>query len=63
MQAVVFGQAAVAVAVAVGAIRLLSALASVKYSTAGATMMKKMGAETRSAFRFFSYPRMSPHDS
>ena len=52
MQAVVSGQAAVGVAVS--AIQLLSALASVKASAAGATVMEERGAETRSAFMFFT---------
>jgi len=52
MQAVVSGQAAVGVAVS--AIQLLSALASVKTSPAGATIMREQAAETRSAFVFFA---------
>ena len=52
MQAVVSGQAAVGVAVS--AIQLLSALASVKTSAAGTTVVEERGAETRSAFVFFT---------
>ena len=52
LQAVVSGQAAVGVAVS--AIQLLGALASVKSSAAGATAMEERGAETRSAFLFFT---------
>ena len=52
IQAVVSGQAAVGVAVS--AIQLLSALASVKASPAGATIVEERGAETRSAFAFFA---------
>ena len=51
-QAGVSGQAAVGVAVS--AIQLLSALASVKASAAGTTVMEERGAETRSAFVFFT---------
>lgn len=51
MQAVSSGQAAVGVAVS--GIQLLSALASVKTSP-GATVTVESGAETRSAFTFFS---------
>jgi len=52
MQAVVSGQAAVGVAVS--AIQLLGALASVKASPAGAVVMEEKTPETRSAFVFFS---------
>jgi len=52
MQAVVSGQAAVGVAVS--AIQLLGALASVKASPAGATVMEESTPETRSAFVFFA---------
>ena len=52
MQAVVSGQAAVGVAVS--AIQLLSALATVKTSPAGVTIMEERAAETRSAFVFFA---------
>lgn len=52
MQAVVSGQAAVGVAVS--AIQLLSALASVRASPARATIAEEKGAETRSAFAFFA---------
>jgi len=52
MQAVVSGQAAVGVAVS--AIQLLSALASVRTSPAKATIIEERGAETRSAFMFFA---------
>lgn len=52
LQAVVSGQAAVGVAVS--AIQLLSALASVKASAAGTAVMEERGAETRSAFMFFT---------
>lgn len=52
MQAVVSGQAAVGVAVS--AIQLLSALATVKTSPAGTTIMEETAAETRSAFVFFA---------
>ena len=52
MQAVVSGQAAVGVAVS--AIQLLGALASVKASPAGPTIMEETAAETRSAFVFFA---------
>jgi len=52
LQAVVSGQAAVGVAVS--AIQLLGALASVKSSAVGATVIEERGAETRSAFLFFT---------
>ena len=52
MQAVVSGQAAIGVAVS--AIQLLSALASVNTSGAAATMIEEKGAEARSAFVFFA---------
>lgn len=52
MQAVVSGQAAVGVAVS--AIQLLSALASVKTSASGTAVVEERGAETRSAFVFFA---------
>ena len=52
MQAVVSGQGAVGVAVS--AIQLLSAIASVKASPAGFTVMEERAAEARSAFVFFS---------
>ena len=52
MQAVVSGQGAVGVAVS--AIQLLSALASVKASPAGLTIMEERAAEARSAFVFFA---------
>jgi len=52
MQAVVSGQAAVGVTVSI--IQLLGALASVKSSAAGAMVMEERGAETRSAFLFFT---------
>jgi len=52
MQAVVSGQAAIGVAVS--AIQLLSALASVHTSVAGATIMEEKAAEARSAFVFFA---------
>ena len=52
MQAVVSGQGAVGVAVS--AIQLLSALASVKTSPSGVTIMEERAAEARSAFTFFA---------
>jgi len=52
MQAVVSGQGAVGVAVS--AIQLLSALASVRASPAGLTIMEERAAEARSAFVFFA---------
>jgi hypothetical protein len=52
MQAVVSGQAAVGVAVS--AIQLLSAIASVKASASETAAMEERGAETRSAFVFFA---------
>jgi equilibrative nucleoside transporter 1/2/3 len=52
IQAVASGQAAIGVAVS--AIQLLSAIASVKSSPAGTAMMEEKAAETRSAFVFFS---------
>lgn len=58
MQVVVSGQAAAGVIFS--AIRLLGALASVKYPAAGAMMMKKRGAQTRSAFRFFTLSTCVP---
>ena len=60
MQAVVSGQAVVAIGVVIGAIQLLGALASVKHSAVGATVMKKRGAETRSAFPFFALSTYLP---
>lgn len=51
MQALVSGQAAIGVAVS--AIQLLSALASVNTSVAGVTVMEEKAAEARSAFIFF----------
>jgi hypothetical protein len=52
MQAVVSGQAAIGVAVS--AIQLLSALASVKSPASEAARTEERGAEARSAFAFFS---------
>ena len=52
MQAVVSGQGAVGVAVS--AIQLLSALASVKTSPVGIVIMEERVAEARSAFAFFA---------
>ena len=52
MQAIISGQAAVGVAVS--AIQLLTAFASVKTSPTGATIMEEKAAETRSAFVFFA---------
>ena len=52
MQAVVSGQAAVGVAVS--AIQLLSAFASVNNSTAGVVAMVEKAAEARTAFIFFA---------
>lgn len=52
LQAVVSGQAAIGVAVS--AIQLLSALAAVNTSVAGATVMVEQVAEARSAFVFFA---------